>query len=558
MRHFLTFSLATLGLSLAMILGGCSKNHTPSDISSKPADLLNKSVDQQLQKIIERRKRFLGANPLYAQFIETFQTGRLHLVDGRPKQAYETFDALASNRKYAKFPEAQYLRYFLALSLYDMDVKYGSLLYFVDIIEKQPLLPYTHDCLEKAIHIAQEVRDDELIIHLASKIKANKVPIHLREAFRYYIGKSLYRSQKYGQALRLLGAISPQNQMYMGAQYLQGTIYTDLNKYEKAIEFFQKAANHKSPVAYYANKKIKTLSYMALGRIFHEKRNYPLSILYYKKVDRASKFYPRALYEASWGLFKLHKFNESLSVLHSLHSPFIETIYFTKSYLLKAGVFMELCHYDRAVETLSEVEKDFMRLGSQIDRMAKEAQSPRDYYPLLKTTQVDENGDEVLRYQDLFMLSGSERDFLNIHSYFTLLKQEQDVLETLQSRRATAIARLIKVRERSLSDKGSFLAGKTLLNTRQIIEEYLALKDLLKYEVINTERRVIQKRSLELAPPIYRNEELARPEFSDSLKETMVWWEVRGNEYWADEVGYYLYQLPNRCKDEELERREGK
>jgi hypothetical protein len=67
-----------------------------------------------------------------------------------------------SNDKYEKYPEFQFAKYYLAVPLYDMGVRYGSLMYFVDILEKDPLLPHTHECLRRAVEIAQELKDDEL------------------------------------------------------------------------------------------------------------------------------------------------------------------------------------------------------------------------------------------------------------------------------------------------------------------------------------------------------------------------------------------------------------
>jgi hypothetical protein len=48
----------------------------------------------------------------------------------------------------------------------------------------------------------------------------------------------------------------------------------------------------------------------------------------------------------------MNKYNETLSVLHSLHSPFIEQVFYTKSYLLKAAVFIDMCDYAGAVRKL--------------------------------------------------------------------------------------------------------------------------------------------------------------------------------------------------------------
>ncbi|MCB0273139.1 MAG: hypothetical protein KDD46_08995, partial [Bdellovibrionales bacterium] len=184
MRTLTKQTCALLLCTTFLTISGCaSKQSEPTKIQNYSDELLSPNVDRQLQKMIERRKGFLSANPIYTQFIEQLEVGRIHLIDRRPEEAYKVFDQLISNKKYDEFPEAQYLKYFLALSLYDMGVKYGSLLYFVDIIENQPLLPYTHDSLAKAIQIAQEVRDDELILYLASRIPANKVPVNLREEF---------------------------------------------------------------------------------------------------------------------------------------------------------------------------------------------------------------------------------------------------------------------------------------------------------------------------------------------------------------------------------------
>jgi hypothetical protein len=100
----------------------------------------------------------------------------------------------------------------------------------------------------------------------------------------------------------LLNGISYKNRLYLGAQYLQGSIRIQQNRLDDSVESFRKISAMKGPVAYYDEDRIKQISNLALGRVFYEKRNYPLSILYYKKVKRDSEFYPTALYEASWGL----------------------------------------------------------------------------------------------------------------------------------------------------------------------------------------------------------------------------------------------------------------
>jgi hypothetical protein len=65
-----------------------------------------------------------------------------------------------------------------------------------------------------------------------------------------------------------------------------------------------------------------------------------------------------------------------------------------------------------------------------------------------------------------------------------------------------------------------------LLKSRQLIEQYLAIKDVLKYEITSAERKILGKRSLKMAPTVLTDADLIKPEFTDSLKETMIWWEL--------------------------------
>lgn len=540
-------SLITCSLLLALgLFQGCAGKQA----SSQSRFELEPKLEIQINDTMAKRRNLLQGNTQYFNFVDQLNLGRRQLMDKQPKAAFATFDAIMSNDKYEKYPEYQFAKYYLAVSMYDMGVRYGSLLYFVDILEKEPLLPHTHECLRRAVEIAQELKDDELILYIASKITTDKVPLSLREEFRYYIAKSLYQLGRYDQAINLLNGITYKNRMYLAAQYLVGSSQIQQNKMDDSIESFRKISAMKSPVAYYDEDRIKQIANLALGRTFYEKQNFPLSILYYKKVKRDSEFFPTALYEASWGLFKLNKYNETLSVLHSLHSPFIEQVYYTKSYLLKAAVYIDMCNYGEAVRTLSSVEKNFISLAKQIDMLARTSRSPQEYYRVLRTKTLTPNGDKVFAYRELFNLSAANKSFLNVHRFITHLEFEQGLLNELNNKRATVISRLLSLRINSLSEKGSFIAGHELLRSRQLIEQYLAIKDVLKYEITSAERKILQKRSLKMAPNVLTDADLPKPQFTDSLKETMVWWELRGNEYWEDEVGYYLYDLPTRCKEQ--------
>ena len=274
-------SLIICSILLAIgLMQGCASSSAPQKRFE-----LEPKLEIQINDTIAKRKNLLQGNTQYFNFVDQLNIGRKQLVEKQPRAAFATFDAIMSNDKYEKYPEYQFSKYYLAVSMYDMGIRYGSLMYFVDILEKDPLLPHTHECLRRAVEIAQELKDDELILYIASKITTDKVPLSLREEFRYYIGKNLYLLGKYDQAINLLNGISYKNRLYLGAQYLEGAIRIQQNRLDDSIENFRKISNSKGPIAYYDEARIQQISNLALGRVFYEKRNYPLSILYCKNVS---------------------------------------------------------------------------------------------------------------------------------------------------------------------------------------------------------------------------------------------------------------------------------
>ncbi|MCB0308320.1 MAG: hypothetical protein KDD48_03030 [Bdellovibrionales bacterium] len=515
---------------------------------------LDKRVERAVDASLEKRQTLVQSNPLYNTLVADLQHGRKELVRDNLQEAFKIFGDILKNTRYTNFPEYSFSKYYIAATLENMGVYYGALLYYVDIVEKEPLRLHTHESLRKSIELAQKLKDDELILYLASVIPANKVPKSLVEEFRYYVAKDQYHKKAYGKAVRLLESIPHTNRMYLASRYLLGTIYTTQNRFKEAQQYFRVVINDRTRKKYYEETTIKELSSLAIGRLFYELKSYPLSIVNYKKVGRNGNAFPQALYESSWALFKIHKFNEALAVLHSVNSPFFEQIHFLKSYLLKGAIFLELCHYDDAVRSLSEAEKDFLLVGRQIDRFSQEAQTPKRYYQLISSKSRRAKGVWDYKYFELFELVSANPDFRAAHLYILELQSEQQRLNEIKSPRAKLIGNLIKQRELEVINKASYLAGQKLKLTRELVQDFFQLKDILRYEIVSSERKILQTRSLRLAPPVLTDAELIKPKFTESLRESLIWWDYEG-EFWKDELGYYLYGLKSLCKDSENDKK---
>ena len=510
---------------------------------------LDRRTESEIGSSLSKRKELVRGNPLYLTLVADLEKGRSQLDNSDLQEAFRTFGDILKNTRYINFPEYSFAKYYMALTLEKMGASYGALLYFVDIVEKEPLRVHTHESLRRAIQIAQKLHDDELILYLASVIPPNKVPKSLTEEFRYYIAKDLYQKKDYDRSARLLATIPRTHRMYLAARYLMGVIDTQRDRYRDAIEDFTAITQQSKRTAkYYEDYKIRQLTSLALGRLFYESKNYPLAFVHYRKVDRKSEYFPQALYESSWGLFKIHKFNEALSVLHSVNSPFFEQIYYLKSYMLKGAIFLELCLYQDAVGSLTEAEREFVSVGKQIDQFVREGRPPQQYYQGISAKRPLPNGKLEYRYLDLFNLAAENPDFRASHRYIQELQGEQKTLNAMNYPRAKLIASLIRQKEQDVINKASYLAGQKMKLTKELVNDFFQMKDILRYEIVSSERKILQTRSLRLAPPVLTDIQLIKPKFTESLRETLVWWDYDG-EYWKDELGYYLYGLKSLCKD---------
>ncbi len=508
---------------------------------------LDKALEKRIDSQLSKRLEFVSKNPVYSRLVASLQEGRKLLRKGKINEARTIFGDLLQDRKLSSYPEYFFAKYYLAITFYESKITYGALLYFVDIVEKEPVKIYTHDALARSIKIAQELKDDELVLYLASVISPNKVPRSLREEFRYFIAKDLYKKNKFKRSVTLLKSIPHKSRLYLAAQYLLGSIAIKVNNLKMATGFFKTISNSRSPVEYYEKSLLKDLGNLALARIFYEQKNYMMAIEYYKKIDRDSDYYPQALDESAWTLFKMGKNNEALAVLHSVHSPFFEPKYFLKSNMLRGAIFMDMCHFDQARNSLARVENEFITLGNQIDAFATQARDPREYYPLLTSKTIGLDNKSTYVYKTLFVLAGANRDFFGVHNYIKHLGKERSTLEAYKSSRASILINLIRQKETELIQRASYLAGEKLLLTRKLVQDFINIRDTLRLEIVTLERKILQSRSLRLASPILLNQELIKPEFTESLQEKLIWWDYTG-EYWEDELGYYLYSLKSLCK----------
>lgn len=142
----------------------------------------------------------------------------------------------------------------------------------------------------------------------------------------YSYGRWLYLSGFYDQALRALDAIAPPDEGLAGggsarpyrvrATYVASSARLAQGKLDEAVAGFKKIAGVQTTDPDEA--AIVELSWMALGRAYHDDGDIENSVDAYRKISRDSNFFPEAMYETAWTLLRAGRNEGALQALDLL------------------------------------------------------------------------------------------------------------------------------------------------------------------------------------------------------------------------------------------------
>jgi hypothetical protein len=233
-----------------------------------------------------------------------------------------------------------------------------------------------------------------------------------------------------------------------------------------------------------------------------------------------------------------------------LHSPFYEQRFFPESYILKAITFLKLCAFDRVNETLDVFKTRFTpaakELKSLIDSMHGR---PDDFYKI------------VARYEqttlDKYKAAWPIIDSLMRNDKYTsaspiVENADKEVSKINQFSRMWHGSQLSSDIEKQVKTFKSVVmktAGEGLYADANRALQYLA--ELQNQSKLITAELMLGKVD-ELRAKLHVTTADKKDRFIGGLTplkvgEKLEYWPFEG-EYWKDELGGYVYNIPSRCK----------
>jgi tetratricopeptide (TPR) repeat protein len=465
--------------------------------------------------------------------------------------SYELYDMLSKN----DFPDKETkIQYYLALSLYDLQMYNASQYYFIEVLKKGTGTPYFKYALPKVVTISKFTGDESDLSRIVGKISPDDFPRGARNQLYYLLALRMMDQDKLSEARKYLGQVSEKSDLYTRAKYLEGIIYNKQDKLKSAVRSFIEVSKTQGEAQTQQEleqlNRIRDLSLLNIARIYYAIQRYPEAQTYYGYVPRSSRYWAEGQFESAWTNFMLSDLNLTLGQVLTLESPFYrDDEFIPEATVLKALTFFNLCEYG-----------DVERLLTEFD--ARNAPIHQEMKDVLKTYSSEEGkklADQAFdRYfgprpdptvipKSLFKRMLRNQELAGLVSHLESIDREEQLIAQQKSQWKNSVGEHLNKVASEDRERLKGRAGRAMLSEMVKMTNYLGdligQAQIIKFEVVDARR----------ADYTYR---LANPDLQDTSRgqnldfatsSRFIYWPFNG-EFWQDELGYYRYTEQGSCK----------
>ncbi|MCO4746545.1 MAG: tetratricopeptide repeat protein [Proteobacteria bacterium] len=452
------------------------------------------------------------------------------------------------------FPaEEAKIQYYLAKSLFDLEMYHGAQHYFMEVVRKGPRNPYFKYALPKLVAVSQLNGNDVELLRVVHKIPPEAFPRQAKNHLYYLMGRKLYEKGELSAAAEYFQQISAKSDLYMRAKYYEGVIHNERGKLKSAVKSFRDVYQADPSEAGGMDAReiedLKDLSLMNIARIYYGLERFDQAENYYDLVDRNSVYWPESLFERGWSNFMRSDLNLTLGLLLTVDSPYFNDEEFVpEATILRGLTFFQLCEYTEVERILIGFEESHRPMRQEIKAFLTEfeGESAADltdqaydayFGPTARDTRLTKAFfSKVLRNRDL---SGLVRHMDMMDGEIEMIDSEKAIW------RDSVGAKLKEVIEKD-RQRYKKKAGQALL--REMAKQYTYLGDLLsqseiiRFEVVDAQRLDYAYKAA--APDVSAFDQQA---VDFAVSKEIIYWPFNG-EFWRDELGYYRYAEHGSCK----------
>ena len=374
-------------------------------------------------------------------------------------------------------------------------------------------------------------------------LKRSKAP-----TIKYILAKKMFRRGKYKQALAYLnGTIPRHHQIKPFALNLEGSLFNFIKNKGNAIAAFKECISRSESMMGKGGLKDRQMEInrdfclVGMGRVYFNNRKYDEAKSVYLDLSKDSYIWPEILFEEAWNSFYLKNYNRALGKLVTYKAPILSYVYNPEVEILNALTYFELCMWDDVNKT---IERFYTKYGDAyriVQKFLSKHRKDYRYYYLLAQSKKDGKvrGEGTLNNMLAFIV----RDpvFLEMYDSFKRASNEMSRVDKINNRYQRYLARQLKTSLTLERDLIGAYVRSSLLDLRNGVQKSLEGMSSIKLEMLKQKKNAL-----------YNNREHVTKKRGNirNLRRTskQYFWEFNG-EFWADELGDYVFSLKSRCEE---------
>lgn len=455
-------------------------------------------------------------------------------------------------------PIVQNAQFDLGVALYELGLYQSSFTRFEAVADAGQEHPKYLNTLSYLLRIARATGNDPSVLLKISEYPPEVYPPANADELHFLVGQYFFGEEAHADALARFQSVSRKDDdLFVRAKYLEGIIdiaqsgvgserSLNAEKLVAASEAFKAVLRHQrdhggSPVV----DRVAADAILALGRLFYSTRQYDVAVRYYGEILEDNPNWLDAVYESSWVQFQLKNYAKALGNLHTVNSPFFADQYYPESRVLQALILFYNCRYDDADAIVKEFVNDYYPLMNQFRAEINRFADPNAFYQWLATLATQKDTEYSIRFQRIFNAALADKKLRRKFEFVSKLNEEVKKLDQLAGKGAERglIGQLKgdinSYRSLVIGEAGA-LAQARLVRIVKDLQRHLASALKIKGETLRARRGDISDAAAQeqaAAAAAYR--ELV-------VDEEHIEWPFTG-EYWADELGAYLYDIKSQC-----------
>ena len=365
----------------------------------------------------------------------------------------------------------------------------------------------------------------------------------------YILARKYFRVKKYRESLYHLENKIPRGHPARPfTLLLKGTLYSIVKNPQSAINAFtecigeskRQESRYKTEVRKRQLRVNRDTCIVGIARTQFWQKKYEAANLTYLDIEKESVIWPEILFEEAWNSFYLKDYNRALGKLVTYKAPILKYIFNPEVDILRALSYLEMCLYSDAKRTVDEYYKKYEKNSLKVAEFLKrQGRDYRKFYFLAKDRGKGESSGDLFLDK---LLKAAIKDPAYKELYGALQKGK---IEFVKMKRIKD-KRLRKVLKSGLKE--------SILVQRDLVGAYIRKKMLLFVGQINKSFKGMSYISLEISK--IRKYELygingnnrTRGDINNLVRtEKQYFWSFNG-EFWADELGDYVFSLESKCK----------